>query len=89
MGHANATVVDLVAKTVRTAMGLDRGHVHQQLGIDRITRVVCETPPMPHMSDHIHDLVGALNHAGEQRHAQEHRTPGLREIPVVGGFIQR
>ena len=42
MGHANAAVVDLVAKAIRTAMGLDRGHVHQQLGIDRITRVVCE-----------------------------------------------
>ncbi len=34
MGHADATVVDLVAKAIRTAMGLDRGHVHQQLGID-------------------------------------------------------
>ena len=89
MSHANAAVVDLVAKAIRTAMAWIAAMFTSSWGSIESPAWCVKTPPMPHMSDHIHDLVGALNHAGEQRHAQEHRTPGLREIPVVGGFIQR
>ena len=93
MAEAHSTAIDgAIAKTIGTAMLLNRGHVDQKLGINGLIRHGGEhTANSTHVrssSDHIHHSVGAIHHAGEQRHPQEDRTPGLTEIPVVGGVIK-
>ena len=73
------------------ALVLNRRHVDQQLAIHRLMTVcIKNTSDSTHQpaSDHIHHAFGPIHHAGEQGHPQEHGTPGLAEVPVVGGVIQ-